>query len=198
MRFSLDVIRARKGDCLMVHYGTTAQPRLMMIDGGPSNVYKPICADASRRSAPLAASTTTARCLSTSSWSVTWTMTTSKACSTDEGAAHQKADNQPQLVRVRYALAQLLRRPAGHDAGGAEGASELRRRSGERRDRTWTRTPTISTWPKCSPASRRDGRCATMPRSCEMLNSWEVNQQFGGKLILRNGDSPLHSLSMAA
>ena len=22
MRFSLDVIRARKGDCLMVHYGT--------------------------------------------------------------------------------------------------------------------------------------------------------------------------------
>ena len=36
MRFSLDVIRARKGDCLMVHYGTKAQPRLMMIDGGPS------------------------------------------------------------------------------------------------------------------------------------------------------------------
>jgi hypothetical protein len=41
MRFSLDVIRARKGDCLMVHYGTKASPRLMMIDGGPSDVYKP-------------------------------------------------------------------------------------------------------------------------------------------------------------
>ncbi|HVQ14471.1 MAG TPA: hypothetical protein VMS40_12810 [Vicinamibacterales bacterium] len=41
MRFSLDVIRARKGDCLMVHYGTKAAPRLMMIDGGPSEVYKP-------------------------------------------------------------------------------------------------------------------------------------------------------------
>jgi hypothetical protein len=41
MRFSLDVIRARKGDCLMVHYGTKTAPRLMMIDGGPSDVYKP-------------------------------------------------------------------------------------------------------------------------------------------------------------
>ena len=26
MRFTLDVIRARKGDCLMVHYGTKTQP----------------------------------------------------------------------------------------------------------------------------------------------------------------------------
>jgi len=41
MRFSLDVIRARKGDCLMLHYGSDADPRLMMIDGGPSRVYKP-------------------------------------------------------------------------------------------------------------------------------------------------------------
>jgi len=42
MQFTLDVIRARKGDCLMVHYGTKAQPRLIMIDGGPSSVYKPL------------------------------------------------------------------------------------------------------------------------------------------------------------
>lgn len=41
MRFSLDVIRARKGDCLMLHYGTAAAPRLMLIDGGPSGVYRP-------------------------------------------------------------------------------------------------------------------------------------------------------------
>ena len=41
MRFSLDVLRARKGDCLMLHYGTRAAPRLMLIDGGPSGVYKP-------------------------------------------------------------------------------------------------------------------------------------------------------------
>lgn len=41
MRFSLDVMRARKGDCLMLHYGTRDGPNLILIDGGPSNVYKP-------------------------------------------------------------------------------------------------------------------------------------------------------------
>ena len=41
MRFSLDVMRARKGDCLMLHYGTKKQPRLIMIDGGPAGVYEP-------------------------------------------------------------------------------------------------------------------------------------------------------------
>jgi hypothetical protein len=41
MRLSLDVIRARKGDCLMLHYGTKTTPRLMLIDGGPSRVYEP-------------------------------------------------------------------------------------------------------------------------------------------------------------
>ena len=39
MFFSLDVMRARKGDCLIVHYGTAADPRLIMIDGGPRGVY---------------------------------------------------------------------------------------------------------------------------------------------------------------
>src|SRR5579864_2397842 len=41
MRFSLDVLRARKGDCLMLHYGTDDEPRLMLIDGGPSSVFVP-------------------------------------------------------------------------------------------------------------------------------------------------------------
>lgn len=41
MRFSLDVRRARKGDCLLLHYGTEEKPRLALIDGGPSQVYKP-------------------------------------------------------------------------------------------------------------------------------------------------------------
>jgi len=41
MIFSLDVIRARKGDCLMVHYGSEDDPRLLMIDGGPKAVYHP-------------------------------------------------------------------------------------------------------------------------------------------------------------
>ena len=41
MRFSLDIIRARKGDCLIVHYGTARRPRLLLVDGGPSGVYAP-------------------------------------------------------------------------------------------------------------------------------------------------------------
>src|SRR5215472_6911378 len=41
MIFSLDVRRARKGDCLLLHFGSEDNPRLIMIDGGPGNVYKP-------------------------------------------------------------------------------------------------------------------------------------------------------------
>ncbi|HET9865540.1 MAG TPA: hypothetical protein VFP37_19040 [Steroidobacteraceae bacterium] len=41
MIFSLDVRRARKGDCLLLHYGTAANPRVILIDGGPKDVYKP-------------------------------------------------------------------------------------------------------------------------------------------------------------
>lgn len=39
--FSLDVRRARKGDCLILHYGTQKERGLAVIDGGPGNVYKP-------------------------------------------------------------------------------------------------------------------------------------------------------------
>ncbi|QDL96751.1 hypothetical protein FLL57_05295 [Rhodopseudomonas palustris] len=39
MYFSLDVLRARQGDCLMLHYGTEDRPRVMLIDGGPATVY---------------------------------------------------------------------------------------------------------------------------------------------------------------
>ena len=41
MIFSLDVRRARKGDCLIVHYGSKDDPGLALIDGGPGQVYKP-------------------------------------------------------------------------------------------------------------------------------------------------------------
>src|SRR5262245_60143791 len=41
MFFSLDVRRARKGDCLLLHYGTEKNPGLVMIDGGPKAVYGP-------------------------------------------------------------------------------------------------------------------------------------------------------------
>ena len=41
MYFSLDVRRARKGDCLLLHFGSQNDPGLVMIDGGPRNVYGP-------------------------------------------------------------------------------------------------------------------------------------------------------------
>src|SRR5687768_8453332 len=41
MIFSLDVRRARKGDCLLLHFGTREKPGLVLIDGGPSKVYGP-------------------------------------------------------------------------------------------------------------------------------------------------------------
>jgi hypothetical protein len=39
---SLEVLPAKKGDCLLLHYGTPASRRLWIIDGGPSDVYKPV------------------------------------------------------------------------------------------------------------------------------------------------------------
>jgi beta-lactamase superfamily II metal-dependent hydrolase len=39
MIFSLDVLRAGKGDCLMLHYGSAKDPHLILIDGGPAGVY---------------------------------------------------------------------------------------------------------------------------------------------------------------
>ena len=41
MRFSLDVRRAHKGDCLLLHSGTKESPFLVMIDGGPGDTYVP-------------------------------------------------------------------------------------------------------------------------------------------------------------
>src|SRR3712207_1394305 len=41
MIFSLDVRPARKGDCLLLHWGERNDPGLMLIDGGPAQVYKP-------------------------------------------------------------------------------------------------------------------------------------------------------------
>lgn len=41
MFFSLDVRRARKGDCMLLHYGTKQKPGLVIIDGGPKGVYSP-------------------------------------------------------------------------------------------------------------------------------------------------------------
>jgi hypothetical protein len=40
MVFSLEVRKARAGDCLLLHYGSKTDPGLMVIDGGPATVYK--------------------------------------------------------------------------------------------------------------------------------------------------------------
>src|SRR5262245_14723985 len=39
MIFSLEVRRARAGDCLLLHYGSPTDPGLIVIDGGPATVY---------------------------------------------------------------------------------------------------------------------------------------------------------------
>ncbi len=41
MIFSLEVRRARKGDCLLLHFGSKDDLGLVMIDGGPKKVYQP-------------------------------------------------------------------------------------------------------------------------------------------------------------
>ncbi|BBY62424.1 ComEC/Rec2 family competence protein [Mycolicibacterium helvum] len=38
--FRLEVVRARYGDCLLLHYGTEDEPKLALIDGGPTTVYR--------------------------------------------------------------------------------------------------------------------------------------------------------------
>lgn len=39
--FTLEAVPARYGDCLLLHYGTSAKPGLALIDGGPTQVWKP-------------------------------------------------------------------------------------------------------------------------------------------------------------
>jgi hypothetical protein len=41
MIFSFDLLRARKGDCFLLHCGSPEKPGLVIVDGGPTRVYKP-------------------------------------------------------------------------------------------------------------------------------------------------------------
>jgi hypothetical protein len=36
-----EALPAHKGDCLLLHFGTTSNPQLAVIDGGPSNTWRP-------------------------------------------------------------------------------------------------------------------------------------------------------------
>jgi glyoxylase-like metal-dependent hydrolase (beta-lactamase superfamily II) len=40
MIFSLEVLQAKQGDCLILHFGNPNDPGLIVIDGGPSGVYR--------------------------------------------------------------------------------------------------------------------------------------------------------------
>jgi hypothetical protein len=40
MIFTLEVLQADHGDCLLLHYGKKAKPKVIVIDGGPSGIYK--------------------------------------------------------------------------------------------------------------------------------------------------------------
>ena len=69
MFFSLDVLRARKGDCLMLHYGSDDEPHLILIDGGPSDVYGPHLKPRLRKIHEARDLDERRRCRSMSSWS---------------------------------------------------------------------------------------------------------------------------------
>lgn len=40
MLFTLEALEAAYGDCLLLHYGTPDKPRTIVLDGGPSGIYK--------------------------------------------------------------------------------------------------------------------------------------------------------------
>ncbi len=40
MLFTLEVLPAAEGDCLLLHWGTEAKPKIAVIDGGPGQVYE--------------------------------------------------------------------------------------------------------------------------------------------------------------
>ena len=40
MLFSLEVLKAEHGDCLLLHWGSASAPRRLLIDGGPAGVYQ--------------------------------------------------------------------------------------------------------------------------------------------------------------
>lgn len=39
MPFALEALEAKKGDCLLLHYGKDSDPKLIVIDGGPGGVF---------------------------------------------------------------------------------------------------------------------------------------------------------------
>ena len=40
--FTLEALQAHDGDCLLLHYGSKQDPKLILIDGGPTGIYKSV------------------------------------------------------------------------------------------------------------------------------------------------------------
>ena len=40
MIFTFEALQADKGDCLILHYGSNNDPKIIVIDGGPGNIYR--------------------------------------------------------------------------------------------------------------------------------------------------------------
>jgi hypothetical protein len=40
--FTLEALQAHDGDCLLLHYGSKQDPKLILIDGGPAGIYKSV------------------------------------------------------------------------------------------------------------------------------------------------------------
>ncbi len=55
MIFSLEALDAHQGDCLILHYGTQADPHFLLIDGGASGVYRSVLSHRLTRSRCLEA-----------------------------------------------------------------------------------------------------------------------------------------------
>jgi hypothetical protein len=64
--FTLEALEARHGDCLLLHWGEAAAPRLALIDGGPSGVFRASLRP--RLEALRTARAATVGCRSASSW----------------------------------------------------------------------------------------------------------------------------------
>ena len=37
--FTLEALQAGKGDCLLLHFGPAAEPKFIIIDGGPRTIF---------------------------------------------------------------------------------------------------------------------------------------------------------------
>ena len=105
MIFTLEALPAEEGDCLLLHWGTVAKPKIALIDGGPGRVYE----DHLRpRLEEIGDEPRLDGCRWSWSWSATWTTTTSSASRSfprleARDREQPAADNRPFKVRAPVA-----------------------------------------------------------------------------------------------